>query len=296
MRVSKSWFSDNPEVLKFKTKDKDLLEKLQLFFFINSGEGIIYIKFNGYSVFEGEISSIDSPINLPIDRLQASNILKIGMVSGDFAGDKYTLSSVSVKQSYKSEKSTESKIFQLTSGEKAGLRKAKLTYFVNCLKIDPKKQGDLIITLNGREISFEHIFCDAGTQSQTISTSDFVSGRNTLEFRINKGEYNIEGIELELKTKEIYYPQYNFELSDDDYEDIKNGKEEAYILFKFPNDKYLKKSTVTINEYQISFDTRDDSYKRKISKYLERGTNYIKIIPKVDFEISTLKIYLTEED
>lgn len=293
--VSKSWFSDKVETLTFKTDDKDALKELQLFFFVNSGEGTIYIKFNGYTVFEGEISSTDSPINLPIDRARTTNVLKIGMTEGDFAGDGYTLSSMSIKQSMKSEKNEESRIFHLTSSEKSGLKKARLTYFINCLKIAPEAQGDLTMTLNGKELFTEHVYCDAGTQTQSLSTAYLVAGRNTLEFKINKGEYSIENIELELETKEKYYPQYNFELSDDDYEDIQDDEKDAYMLLKFPDDDDYKKATITVNEYQVSFNTYDDSYERKISSYLERGTNYIKIIPKVNFEINSLKVYLAEE-
>jgi len=294
--VSKSWFSDNPETLTFSIDDKDSLKESQLFFFVNSGEGTIYIKFNGYTVFEGEIGSTDSPINLPIDRVRTSNILKIGLVSGDFSGDSYTLSSISIKKKYKSEKSSEQRNFHLTSGEKAGLKKATMTYFVNCLKIDPKEQGDLTVTLNGRELFTEHVFCDAGTQTQSLNKAYLISGRNILEFKITKGEYNVEGIEMELETKEKYYPQYNFELSDDGYEDIEDEEKDVFMLFKFPDDEDRKKATITINEYQVSFDTYDASYKRKISSYLERGTNYIKIIPKVNFEINSLKVYITETE
>lgn len=296
VKVSKSWFSDKPETLTFNVDDKNSLEKLQLFFFVNSGEGTMYIKFNGFTVFEGELSSTDSPINLPVDRAKASNVITLGMVSGDFSGDSYTLSSVSVKQTSKSEKSTENRDFYMESGERLGLKKATFTYFINCLKIDPEEQGDLIISLNNRDILTEHVFCDAGTQTKTLSASSFIAGRNTLEFKINKGEYNIENIELELETKEKYYPQYNFELSDEDYEAFKDDTKEAFILFKFPNDNDRKKATVTINENQISFDMKDDSYQREISSYLERGTNYIKIIPKLDFEISSLKVYTTEKE
>lgn len=294
--VSKSWFSDNPEMLTFKLDDPDLLEELQLFFFVNSGEGEIYIKFNGYTVFEGEISSTDSPIILPVDRAKTTNTLLIGMVSGDFQGDSYTLSSISIKETSKSEQSSQRRTFQLTSGEKAGLKKAELTYFVNCLKIAPEKQGDLTVLLNGRELTTEHVFCDAGTQTLTASTAYFLSGTNALEFKVTKGEYSIEGIEFEIDTKEKYYPQYNFELSDDEYDDIQDDDIDVFMEFKFSNDEDRKKATITVNEYQVSFDTRDDSYKRKISSYLSRGANYLKIIPKMEFEISSLRVYLAEED
>lgn len=293
--VSKSWFSDKTETLTFKTENKEDLEKLQLYFFVNSGEGNIYIKFNGYTVFEGEISSSDSPITLPVDRAKSLNVLSLGMVDGDFAGDKYTLSSVSIKQVRKSEKSSEIRSFYLTAGERAGLKKSKLTYFINCLKIDPKEQGDMTLLLNGKELFTQHVFCDAGTQVQTLSISYFIAGRNTLEFKIDKGEYSIEGIEIEMETKEKYYPQYTFELSSKEYDEVADDEKEVNVLFKFPNDEDYKKATITINDNQVNLDTRDDSYEWEISEYLERGTNYIKIIPKVDFEISSLKVYLAEE-
>ncbi|MBM3199841.1 hypothetical protein FJZ53_02800 [Candidatus Woesearchaeota archaeon] len=295
--VSKSWFSDKKEILTFKIDDPEVLEKLQLFFFVNSGEGMIYVQFNGYTVFEGEISSSDSPISLPLDRAKKTNLITIGMSSGDFAGDKYSLSSVAIKQSAKSEKNIEGRTFQLTTGEKAGLKKASLTYFVNCAKVDPEAQGDLSITLNGKELLTERVFCDAGTQVHTLSSNYFAEGRNSLEFKINKGEYTIEGIEINVETRDKYYPQYNFELSDEDYEATReDGDKDAYIIFKFPSKEDRKKAAVTINEYQVSFDTQEDSYERKISSYLERGTNYIKIVPKLSFEISSMKVYVTDSE
>ncbi|MDP2907310.1 MAG: hypothetical protein Q8O03_05195 [Nanoarchaeota archaeon] len=294
--VSKSWFSDKTETLTFQTDSKDELEKMQLYFFVNSGEGTIYIKFNGYTVFEGEINSADSPITLPVDRAKSVNVLNIGMVSGDFAGDKYTLSSVSVKQNRKSEKNSETRLFYLTPGERAGLKKSKLTYFINCLKIDPKEQGDMTLLLNSKELFVQHVFCDAGTQVQTLSTSYFTGGRNTLEFKIDKGEYSVEGIEIEMETKEKYYPQYTFELSSEQYDKVADEEKEVNVLFKFKNDKDYKKATITVNENQINLDTRKDSYEWDISTYLERGTNYVKIMPKVDFEISSLKVYITDKE
>ena len=296
LTVSKSWFTDDPETLTFKIEDKSMIEKLQLFFFVNSGEGTIYIKFNGLTVFEGEISSTDSPINLPLDRIRTTNVIKIGMTGGDFGGDSYTLSAMSLKRSYKTEKSTAKRTFYLTSGEKSGLKKAKLEYFVNCQKIDPKAQGNLRILLNGRELSSERVFCDAGTRTKQLSNSYLKSGRNTFDFMIDKGKYTIEGIELAVETKDKYYPQYNFELDNNDYQDIKDDDKEVFLQFQFPDDEDRKKATVTINEYQLSFDTTEDDYKRQISSYLERGTNYIKIIPKLNFEISSLKVYLSDEE
>ncbi len=294
--VSKSWFSDETKTLSFLLDDIDSLEELQLFFFVNKGEGNIFIKFNGNTVFEGEISSGDSPINLPIGRARRSNIIQIGMLSGDFAGDGYTLSSISVKKTERSAKSSEVKRFQISSGEKAGLKKAKLSYFVNCRKIDPKKQGELQLYLNSRELSTENVVCDAGTRSQTVSPGYFKSGTNIIEFRVSKGEYDIQGIEFVLETKDKYFPQYNFELDDEYYDEIKNGDKELFIEFKFQNDNDRKKAAVTINENQINFDTVSDSYKRKISSYVERGMNYIKIVPRIEFKIKSLRVYLDNKD
>lgn len=293
--VSKSWFSDNPETLAFNIEDVDDIESAALYFFVNQGSGDIYIKFNGLTIYEGILSSSDSPIELSIDRLRKVNTIKIGLTSGTLMGDSYTLSSLSVKKTSKTEHSKERRTFELTPSEKAGLKKVTMNYFTNCLTIAPEKQGSLTIYLNGRELFTERVLCDAGTQSQLLSTSYLQSGTNTLDFLIDKGEYSIEGIEFEVETKEKYYPQYNFEISDEQYDEIKDKDANLMMIFKFPDDEDHKKATITINEYQVSFDTYDDEYERKISGYINRGTNYIKIIPKMDFEISSLRVY-TEKD
>lgn len=294
--VSKSWFSDKPENLAFNVDDTKDVDSIALYFFVNKGSGDIYIKFNGITVYEGEISSSDSPIKLPIDRLRTINTIKIGLVSGTFAGDSYTLSSLSIKKSSKTKQSKERRTFELTPSEKAGLKKVRMNYFVNCLTIAPEKQGALTVFLNSRELLSENVVCDAGTQSKLLSTSFLQSGSNTLDFLIDKGEYSIEGIEFDMETKEKYYPQYNFEISDEQYDEIKDKDVKLVMIFKFPDDEDHKKATVTINEYQVSFDTYDDEYERKISGYVNRGTNYIKIIPKIDFEISSLRVYTEKEE
>jgi len=336
VRISKSLLSEKSKTLYFKLDGLDDLSSLNLFFFVKEGKGKIYIKFNGHNVFEGEVDSGDIPISLPVSYAKESNELEIGVASSGLFGNSYSLSSIYVKKVFDRQRERASRSFKLSSSEKAGLKdNSKLEYYINCLNLGDI-QGVLKVELNERTIVKENVVCGSGLRTKQLSEGSLESGTNILTFEIDRGDYSIEGIEINVETSEKRFPEYNFEISDEEYEDVKSCgdddcmddckedcrdycdayddyadcRDDCYddcedecdlicdkhliLELKFENDEDKKEATITVNKKQFSINTRQDSYSRDISEYINRGSNYIKIIPKIGFEVNSLYVYIEE--
>lgn len=295
LTIAKGVFDEDSETLLFKLDNPLNIEKLDLFFFIRKGRGKLVVSLNSHTVFEGEATSNDVPINLPSNYLRKSNVLKISAVSTGLLSGSYELANVYLKETKTSDNKKQSRTFELTSSEKSGLKRATLYYFINCYQVKDQKQGELSIYLNDNLATIDNIFCDAGPQTQTLSKSRILAGTNRLSFEVDTGDYSIEGMEIAFETSEKLYPRYNFEVDDDVYDDVVEDRtDEAYIKLKF-DDETRKKATITINDDQIAFDTHDLTYKRKVSGFLRRGSNSIKIIPHTDLDIEDLRIYVEDK-
>jgi hypothetical protein len=334
VKVSKSLLNEKSKTLYFKLDSLSDLRNLNLFFFVKEGSGKLYIEFNGHGIFEGDVDSGDIPIDLPVNYAKESNELKIGVINSGLFGNSYSLSSVYVKKVFDRQRKKTTRLFKLSSAEKAGLKdKSQLEYYINCLNLG-EIQGVLTIMLNDRMLSKENIICGTGIQTKKIDEHSLKSGTNVLSFEIDRGDYSIEGIKINIETSEQRYPEYNFEIDDEQYEDIKECEDgscmddckkncrddcdgaddytdcrdacyeycedECDVLcdkhlileLKFKNDEDKKEATITVNKKRFSFNTKKDSYSRDISEYINRGSNYIKIIPKVGFEIDSLYVYI----
>jgi small nuclear ribonucleoprotein (snRNP)-like protein len=214
--VSKGLFSEDAKTLYFKIDNPSSVSNLNLFFFVPEPSKI-YVELNGNRVFDGQIQSADLPINLPLRVVRKDNTLKIGL-SGTYVLTKSVeLTSVSIKEAFTVENRVANRNFVLSTSERSGLKGAHLNYFVSCRTISPSNQGELTISLNGNMLFSDYVVCDAGPQVATLDTNDIKSGTNVLSFEISKGDYSIENMEVVLDVSDKYYPQYSFDLSDDDY-------------------------------------------------------------------------------
>ena len=163
--------------------------------------------------------------------------------------------------------------------------------------------------------------CDAGKQTIDLPFRLFKDGENIIEFRIDKGNYQIEDLKLKIKLGEAEFPRYNFEVDDDTYFEIftecydaciddceddcgsnedcdelcvndcrdECDRKEVVIKLKFDGEERAR-GAITINEFQINFNTVDSKYERTITESIRRGDNVIKIIPKSEFEIIDLRV------
>ncbi|MEM4266808.1 MAG: hypothetical protein QW404_02015 [Candidatus Nanoarchaeia archaeon] len=338
--ISKGVFSDKPKELYFRLDDYSSVTSLNLFFFVNEPIDI-YVEINGNRIYEGKISTSEIPINIPVKLLRKDNTLKIGLAGTYVMTKTVDLTSLSLKKVATVENRVAKRTFVLSDSEKKGLKSAYLDYFINCMFIDPKNNGEVSISLNGRVIFSDYIVCDAGLNEIKLDVKDIRAGTNTLTFEISKGDYYFESMELLLDISEKYFPQYTFEISSDDYDDIRGkckvtdydecaydcnidcrnycrgysnynscykdcftdcdeecfdyycgGGKKLVMELQFPNKRDRKIASITINRDLVSLDTTSDVFFVDISPSANRGVNYIKIVPKNDFEITNLIVSL----
>jgi len=329
--VSKTLFKSTTRNLNFNINDLADLKNLNLFFFVRKSDGNLFVEFNGHEIFEGEVGANDVPIDLPLNYVEERNTLKIGMSGLGLFGSSASLGSVYIKKSYDKERKRDTATFQLSSTDKSGLKDSELEYFANCLD---DEDGILTITLNERILSKRQIICNTRPRTIELNDVDLRKGVNVLVFEIDRGGYELEDVKVAVTTSEKRYPEYNFDVDDDLYEDVKDCEDaeclddckddcrddcrdyrdysdcldDCYndcddecedltcitgliLEFTFENDDERKEATVTVNKKMFTIDTTRGTYVKDVSEYINRGANYIKIIPKVAFDIEALEVY-----
>ncbi|MDD5331350.1 MAG: hypothetical protein PHE43_00825 [Candidatus Nanoarchaeia archaeon] len=320
--VSDSLFKDGSQTMYFRLDDVDMAQSLDLYFFINDGSGNLKVELNGVKIFDDEINSQDIPINLPTSYLQKDNTLKISTNSFIFKNE-FELKTIQLKYVSKLENKNVRRNFVLTASEKKGIKTAELTYYLNCINIE---EGLLEIKMNGRSINKERVLCDAKETKIDISEEDLEEGSNSIEFSIDKGNYKLEDVQINLDVSEKLEAEYTFFIEDDDYDYVDNidyttcedeckddytkgttdyneciddcksdyTKYDVILRFKFKNAVDRKQSQIAVNDIKFNMDVTKETFVKDISEYIQRGANYIKIIPKNDFDIESLNIYLEE--
>lgn len=286
--VSKSIFGNNYQELNFNLDDLESVKKLDLFFDVRNHKGSLNVYLNDVMVFSGEIRGVyDLPIDLPVGYLQTSNVLRI---EAAFPGWKfltknyYELRDIKLIKNYKVENKKEIRSFVLDDRDKVG--DADINFYVNCLEIG-RGQGILKVEVNRFNVYTSRVVCDAGLREIDIPLDYLVDGRNIVQFEIDKGDYIIEQIEVELRLESKEFPTYYFMLNKDDlYKQIK-------LKMEFEED-VTKRATIVVNGKKIYLDTKTSRYEREISDWLKEGENYIKLVPKIEFEVLHLEVGLVE--
>jgi len=326
--LEKNLFTESDRIFEFSLNNKESIEKLDLLFFIVEGSGNIKVELNGEIVFEDSLESSKIPISLPVNNLKDKNKLRFISTKG-FFGDGYKLNEIKLIVNRRSENKMAFRDFSVTDDEKDGLEDVILSYFVNCLSL--QEQGTLTINLNNRLLFSDFVFCDSGINTIDISPDRIKPGLNRLEFKIDKGDYQLDDVEMELNIGEKEFPKYNFEVEDDEFDriigrcevgfdrcirecdfdcrsdvcfdrctedcEIDFGCEKEFdvilrIDFEGERKDTRKRAKITINEETVSFDVVDSFYERDISGFIRRGDNIIKIIPRDSFEIRLMRVFL----
>ena len=290
--------------------DPSTIESANLVFFVNKAGDDIQIELNGFEIYDAGLNQNSLPINLPANLLKESNNLRFIVKSGFFS-NQYEITDVKVSLTKKLEKKVASRSFSLTEGEKKGVERATLSYFVNCLSIED--QGTITIFLNDKLLYSDFASCDVDFQNLDIPLNKLKTGFNSLEFRIDSGDYVVDDPAIILEMAERNYPIYNFEVDDSVYRVLFNscydqcvfdcerecsstlclgecidecsdtcntGK--AVLVLRFAGDR-RKVAAITINEFELNIDTFAPLYEADITGFLRRGSNSIKIITKAEF-------------
>ena len=290
LTVSRNILQNNYKTITFDVDNMNDLADLKLLFLVGDSKGPLTITLNDQVVYEGVLSSNELPLSLPLDSLQESgNILKLstGLGWNIFSPNYYLVQDMQLIESYTVADTTSTRTFSVD--EPSEVRSAALNYFVTC---NADEDGILTIALNNREVFSDKIFCSYLNVRELALDEDYLQSTNTLKFTIDKGDYNIEEAEVTVNSNTRDYPSFTFDVDSDLYQEIQSGDKDVYVKMTFSDDTSEKKGTILMQEYSFSFDTESDSYEKKISSYIDDGSNRITLEPSTDFEVDSLKVYV----
>lgn len=294
LSVSRNILKDGYKNIMFSMDNMDKLSSAKLFMAVSESRGMLSIKLNGHDIYQGVLTSEQLPIDLPKEYLQASNTLSLSVSMPSFSqfykSNYYLLQDVKLIKTYSVQNTEVSRAFFVDT-EAGTVKKATLGYIVNCNALEPR--GSLTINVNSRLVSKDTVFCDFHEEIKLPLDTDSLSadGRNRVSFSIDKGDYNLDQAAIKVETGKSTYPAYTFDIDSDNYQSIKDGSKKLFLKFKF-RDSGRKKALVSVQDSEFSFDTSASEYSKDISAMVDDGANYVKIVPKEDFEIVNMKVML----
>ncbi|MBI2632271.1 hypothetical protein HYW75_04665 [Candidatus Pacearchaeota archaeon] len=284
--VSSSLFGSKEKELSFSVENLEDLDSIKLVFVSDVANGELIIELNGFTVFN-DVALGNVEVILPIDRLENRNLLLFktsGIGASFWNKNEYALSNVGINQIFENENNEEDRFFVLSQDEFDNMKSAVLNYDVYC----NLGEGTLSIKLNGDAVSSEALPCAKSSRRLELIPNSFFSGTNTLTFSINKGDYLIDKINLESSLFKTGFKQYVFLLTKQENQAVLNGDNGVVLDMSLGGG--LKVADVLINGFTVKIDTADDRFKKDISEYIQEGENVIEIVPKREFEITSLRL------
>lgn len=294
LSVSTSVVSTKSEDLKFDLPDLDDLIDLSVIFLVQDASGKLILTINGQEFFNDFVRTEDLPIEIPLKALKKeNNVLTIAASSPGLrflSANKYYLKDIQLVKKSAVENKKESRNFIVTPSENKGLVSSTLSFFINCLRV--KELGTLKIYLNSKEISNRFMVCDAGQVELEINPDDVYEGENLLEFEVDKGEYTLDQIILDNELESEDYPKYFFSLQRGELFAVEDGAAAVELELDFDDAGYRKAATLLINGERVYLDTLGRTSVIDISDYVVEGENFIKIVPREEFDIVNLQVLL----
>ncbi len=292
--VKNSLFSSRSENIYFDVYDLENTENVLLSASVKKNQGELVLTLNGEEIFSSsaETGAI-TPIKVPKGLLKENgNLLEISVSSPGIAfwrTNEYNLENVQIVgdvQRVETQKAKNS--FLVSETEKNNLEKAEIKMSVDC-QMD--KVGKLRISLNNEQIY--NGIPDCGSYLSTeISPDSLKKGSNEMEFFTESGSYYLSLISLKSQLKEVDFPTYYFELSEEQFSEVEDNKKEAVLTLNFVDSVDKKQADVLVNGHLNNIDQKGIFYNVSISDDVVKGVNSVKVKPKKSIEIKELKVDL----
>ena len=294
LKIERSIFGDSYQELSFRIDDIENLKDLTLYFNVLNPKGDLIIELNNHLIFNGFKRAGIAEVILPTDYISETNSLKISVTTGFLVKNHYTLNDVKIKKVYELRNSAGTKTFSVSSTEKKNIDDSELSFFMYCKEL--RGEGRFKLYFNNQELVNEPLICSGSKREIDLDDSDFETGRNVLEFVVDKGDFLFNDITVRNEFDESFDNQfeYEFDIDDDQDERIDDGEDVVLEMELDDINGVRKVADIKINGYVFEMNTDSDSFERDITKYIEEGNNDLEIIPKTDFEIIELTIKLED--
>ena len=289
-------FDKKDKTATFSIDNVENVDKILLSFAAKNRKGILMIKLNGETIYEGEIADeIADPVKLRKSLLEKENTLEFSVSSVGFrfwSTNEYSLENIKIIGDITDVTRQKSQnIFSLSQTEYNNLEKVTLKFIPYCGSI--KDIGMLDISVNNHNMFSAVPVCDDSCK-QVIPLGTLNAGENFIVFSTSRGSYSIEQIRLDFEVEDTKKKIYYFEINESTWEEIDDDDRDVMLKLAFVDDDENKRADISINGHLTSVDQEEASYSRNIRNWVEEGNNYIEIRPRTDLEIRELRVEMEE--
>ena len=293
--AKRALFSQQTTAFRFTIDDLANTNDVLLHFDVRSLKGNLKVSLNGDEILNEEVVGSPQPISIPKNNLQQNNEIVFAVSSPGIAfwatneaivenikivGDVTNLDATSARH-----------VFLVSDTEKRNLQRVAIKFQPEC-RIS--QVGKLTIELNAKEIYSAVPDCDVSMVPIEVSPIDLHEGENQLVFRTAEGTYILSHIQVKSELKELEFPTYYFELSNEQYNAVHTGSKHVRLNMEFVDVISRKFGELVFNGHQIPFDSREVTYTADLSDDVVRGNNAVKIKPQTTIEVRELKVDLVK--
>jgi len=294
--AKKGVFSEQTDVLTVSVPDLVHTKNLLLSLDIKNVEGKLLVLVNGESVFNDEVKPGSlAPISIPQNLIQEKNTVVFAASSPGFAfwrTNEVSLQNIKVVADVTSVESQSSRnIFLVSETEFKNLEKVVLKFQPSC-KFE--EVGLLDININNKLVYSGIPDCDLSMVPIEFSPDILHQGENEVVFGTEKGDYLLAHVVVESELREVEFPTYYFDLSYEEYRDVKDEDKRVRVSLYFVDVVARKFGDLEFNGYLRYFDTKEVSFVLDLSEDVVQGTNAIKIKPRKTLEVRELRIDLLD--
>tara|TARA_Y100000310_G_scaffold341971_1_gene443150 strand:+ start:1466 stop:2659 length:1194 start_codon:yes stop_codon:yes gene_type:complete len=294
--AKKGVFSEEQGVFSFSIPNIENTEDVILNFKILDTQGRLIITLNEVDVFDAEVEVGNiQPISLPENLLKEENVLVFSVASPGvafWATNDISLEEVKIVGEVTSLEAQSSKnIFLVSETEWDNLVKVVLKFQPDCIY---NEVGKLSINVNGNEVYNGVPDCDLAMVPIEFSPSLVYQGENSIVFYTEKGNYLLSHVQIVSELKEVDFPTYYFELSNEQFEDVYDEDLRLRLKINFVDVVNRKSGEIVFNGHQEHFDTKELTYTFDLSEDIVRGNNALKIKPRKTLEVRELRVDLVD--
>ncbi len=290
----KSLFSGKTETFNFSIADLSNTNNILLNFKVKNAKGRLKIVLNGEQLYDSELTNF-KPISIPKNMLGAENEMILSVSSPGLAfwstNEIYLENFQLVADVVNLEAQTSKNIFLVSETEKKNLEATTLRFQPTC---NYGEAGKLKIGINGNEIYNGLPDCDVEMIPLEFSPGLLYQGENKVVFSADSGTYILSHVMIRSKLKEVDYPTYYFQLSNEQYNAVTDARLRLRVQMDFVDVVVSKYGELVFNGHLKSFDTKEVSYALDLSEDVVVGNNALKILPKKTLELRQLKVDLVK--
>ncbi len=294
--VKRTVFSAVEKSMEFSFSDLANTENVLLSFALIRAKGRLVVSLNGEEVLNKEITTANvQPVELPTRLLKSQNVLTFGVSSPGAAfwrTNEYALENVQVTADVTRTDAQRSKsVFLVSAVEYNNIDRVYFEFQPDC---DAARTGPLDIWINEYNIYSAVPDCGVRKLSLEVPPSHLKLGENELIFGIEEGDYAISHIKVKSQLKQIDFPLYFFELSEEEFESVQNRSREVVVRLDFVDTIDRKQGQIIVNGHVTGFDTKELYVEKEITDDVERGDNSVKIKPERTIDVRKLSVKLVK--